>query len=68
MAVARQRASAAGDAPLSGSKPEKGFTDNNAGASTDEKPMPSASKMLWAEQLRNYVGTGAGLGSEALTG
>lgn len=54
---------------LGGSKAQQqhGGADNGVAASSDEKAAPSPS-MLWAEQLRKYVGTGAGLGSEALTG
>lgn len=29
-------------------------------------PLPSS--MMWVKQLRNYVGSGEGLGSEQLTG
>lgn len=29
---------------------------------------PPPSSMLWVEQLRKYVGSGEGLGSEAATG
>lgn len=32
------------------------------------KKIPSASSMPWVRNLRRYVGSGAGLGSEALMG
>ncbi len=32
------------------------------------KKMPLPSSMLWVQHLRNYVGSGEGLGSEAQTG
>lgn len=35
-------------------------------SSAQRGPLPSA--MHWVTQLRNYVGSGDGLGSEALTG
>lgn len=43
-----------------------GGSRHGNGDSSDKSPP--ASTMLWAEQLRKYVGSGAGLGSEALTG
>ncbi|OAE31055.1 hypothetical protein AXG93_4031s1050 [Marchantia polymorpha subsp. ruderalis] len=42
-----------------------GGSRHGNGDSSDKSPP--ASTMLWAEQLRKYVGSGAGLGSEALT-
>ncbi|CAM6103845.1 unnamed protein product [Calypogeia fissa] len=55
-----------------GTRAQHGSTDNAGGGAVagDEKPSSSpgaSSTTLWADQLRKYVGTGAGLGSEALT-
>jgi hypothetical protein len=39
-----------------------------AAAAAAGKKMPLPSSMLWVQHLRNYVGSGEGLGSEAQTG
>ncbi len=39
-----------------------------ATAAAAGKKMPLPSSMLWVQHLRNYVGSGEGLGSEAQTG
>jgi ATP-dependent protease ClpP protease subunit len=39
-----------------------------AAAAAAGKKMPLPSSMLWVHHLRNYVGSGEGLGSEAQTG
>ena len=47
----------------------KGAMDASEGAKepvTQKGPLPAP--MLWVEQLRKYVGSGEGLGSEAATG
>ncbi|KAL6513356.1 putative serine/threonine-protein phosphatase 2A regulatory subunit B'' subunit ton2 [Orobanche gracilis] len=40
-----------------------GFSDGEASA---QRKIPAASSMLWVRNLRRYIGSGAGLGSEAL--
>lgn len=43
--------------------------DANEGTKEAVAPKgPPPSSMLWVEQLRKYVGSGEGLGSEAVTG
>ncbi len=43
-------------------------TTTAAVAAAAGKKMPLPSSMLWVQHLRNYVGSGEGLGSEAQTG
>ncbi|KAL0315080.1 UNVERIFIED_CONTAM: putative serine/threonine-protein phosphatase 2A regulatory subunit B'' subunit TON2 [Sesamum calycinum] len=38
------------------------------GEASAQRKIPSASSMLWVRNLRRYIGSGAGLGSEALMG
>lgn len=40
----------------------------SAAATAPQKKIPPASSMPWVRNLRRYIGTGAGLGSEALMG
>ena len=41
---------------------------SSAGAAPAGRRIPPASSMPWVRNLRRFVGTGAGLGSEALMG
>ncbi|KAL8162245.1 hypothetical protein V2J09_013734 [Rumex salicifolius] len=43
-----------------------GSSDGEGHDPSAQRKIPPASKMLWVRNLRRYIGTGAGLGSEAL--
>jgi hypothetical protein len=47
---------------------EGAMETTTAAAAAAGKKMPLPSSMLWVQHLRNYVGSGEGLGSEAQTG
>lgn len=43
-------------------------SSDGEGHETTQRKIPPASSMLWVRNLRRYIGSGAGLGSEALMG
>ncbi|KAK4384381.1 putative serine/threonine-protein phosphatase 2A regulatory subunit B'' subunit TON2 [Sesamum angolense] len=42
------------------------YSGSSDGEASAQRKIPSASSMLWVRNLRRYIGSGAGLGSEAL--
>lgn len=45
-----------------------GSSDGESHDTSTQRKIPPASSMLWVRNLRRYIGSGAGLGSEALMG
>lgn len=45
-----------------------GSSDGESHEATAQRKIPPASSMLWVRNLRRYIGSGAGLGSESLMG
>ena len=43
-------------------------SSDGEGHDASSRKIPPASSMLWVRNLRRYIGSGAGLGSEALMG
>ncbi|GLT99173.1 hypothetical protein SLE2022_166310 [Rubroshorea leprosula] len=43
-----------------------GSSDGESHEAASQRKIPPASSMLWVRNLRRYIGSGAGLGSEAL--
>ncbi|KAK6121576.1 hypothetical protein DH2020_044680 [Rehmannia glutinosa] len=42
------------------------YSGSSDGEASAQRKIPAASSMLWVRNLRRYIGSGAGLGSEAL--
>ncbi|KAK4491079.1 hypothetical protein RD792_001801 [Penstemon davidsonii] len=42
------------------------YSGSSDGEASTQKKIPAASSMLWVRNLRRYIGSGAGLGSESL--
>lgn len=45
-----------------------GSSDGEGPEAPTQRKIPPASSMLWVRNLRRFIGSGAGLGSEALMG
>lgn len=45
-----------------------GSSDGEGHEVPGQRKIPPASSMLWVRNLRRFIGSGAGLGSEALMG
>lgn len=43
-------------------------SSDGEGHEAPQRKIPPASSMLWVRNLRRFIGTGTGLGSEALMG